>query len=138
MKNKETFLLIKLMTLLVILTFTGCTGGSSPTPEPTHELPTATLTIKPTATPTTEPTVTSPINTMPVSINLIDIPPLLTPVSTLSASEVEATLLGLYEAKSNIDCRLPCWWGFIPGQTKWEEVEQTLTLLGSEIYFYDW
>jgi len=30
--------------------------------------------------------------------------------------------------ESNGGCKLPCWWGAIPGQTSWDEVEQFLNM----------
>jgi hypothetical protein len=33
----------------------------------------------------------------------------------------------------NNNCRLPCWWGFIPGETAWTDVEEVLLYLGVKI-----
>ncbi len=54
-----------------------------------------------------------------------------TPSPTLSPSEVQAYILDLLQ--KNAGCRLPCWWGIVPGQTAWQEAESFLAPLSSEI-----
>jgi hypothetical protein len=34
--------------------------------------------------------------------------------------------------KTNVNCRLPCWWGFVPETTYWIEVEQFLSYIGAK------
>lgn len=50
-----------------------------------------------------------------------------TPLPTYSTSEAQALLDELYA--TNGGCQLPCWWGFQPGITKWEEAQQLLERL---------
>jgi hypothetical protein len=50
--------------------------------------------------------------------------PTWTPLPTLSSAEAEQTVVDLL--KSNGGCKLPCWWGTVPGETRWNEVEQFL------------
>lgn len=50
--------------------------------------------------------------------------PTLTPLSTLTKDEASTLVLSLLE--ENAGCDLPCWWGAIPGRTKWNKTQQYL------------
>jgi hypothetical protein len=54
-----------------------------------------------------------------------------TPLPTLSLEESERIIVDLFE--SNGDCKLPCWWGAVLGETRWEEVEQFLATFATGI-----
>lgn len=47
-----------------------------------------------------------------------------TPLPTLSLSDAYLRFQRLLE--NNNDCRLPCWWGVIPGKTTWYDAERFL------------
>ena len=79
---------------------------SSQTPAPLR-------TARDTRTPTASPTVT------------------LTPLPTVPPGEREALIRGLIE--SNADCAFRCWWGAVPGQTKWSEHARFLATFAEEI-----
>jgi hypothetical protein len=79
------------------------TPTSPATPSAT---PTSSSTIPPTTTPTASPTVTE------------------TPIPTPPGADPKQQVLWLYQ--TNNGCRLPCWWGIVPGQTTWETAEQFL------------
>lgn len=110
-------------------------------PLPTNTPP---LTPPNTPRPTTTPTLTSsPTNTPRPTAT-----PTSTIIPTLTAEEKEALLYDLFE--NNAGCLLPCWWGFIPGQTVWEDARTSLETLafyisplhhtpldGVDVYFPD-
>lgn len=80
--------------------------------------PTQTITFKPSPSSTPNPTSTliptgTPIPTMT-----------LTPLPTISPDQVEEYIQNLYQ--TNSECLLPCWWGAVPGQTHWQEVQPFL------------
>lgn len=54
-----------------------------------------------------------------------------TPAPTLSDIEAERMIQSLL--KNNGGCRLPCWWGIIPGKTTWEEARQFLSTFATSI-----
>lgn len=51
-------------------------------------------------------------------------PPTWTPLPTLSAEDANNLLNDLLE--NNAGCRLPCFWGIIPGKTTWQEAQNFL------------
>lgn len=57
--------------------------------------------------------------------------PTWTPLPTLSSIEAEQTVVELL--KFNAGCRLPCWWGITPGETRWDESEQFLSTFAVRI-----
>src|SRR5262245_28586986 len=77
-------------------------------------LPTSTPTFTSTPTPTQTPL------------------PTWTPRPTLPPAQAEALALDLLT--HNADCRLPCWWGFTPGQTSWQVARSFLATFASNIY----
>ncbi len=113
--------------LLMVFAITGCkalqTGVVAPTTIPTM---------------TTQPTLFSPptpvlTNTpTPTSTPLIPTPTTsLTPMPTLTAQERESYVRELLQ--TNAGCELPCWWGIVPGKTKWEDARKMLEHLGVRI-----
>jgi hypothetical protein len=114
---------------LICLVLAACLGRCcAPEPAPTlpvSEVPTGTP--SPTAFPTAVPTPEVP--------TLTPIPPTRTPrptaVPTMTADEEQALVLGLL--RDNGGCRLPCWWGFTPGETRWQEAQSFFLSLGKEI-----
>jgi hypothetical protein len=93
---------------------------ATPTPVKTATLTptvTSTHTATPTATETNTPTLTpTPVSTLP-------------PLAALAVVEDLLTY--------NAYCRLPCWWGAIPGQTTWQEIEGLLISLSARIVDWD-
>lgn len=96
------------------------TGSDDLTLEAEWQLPTATIT--PTFTPTTVPPTHTPLPTSTIP-----------PLPTLSPTEIDAIIFDLYE--NNGGCLFPCFWGFIPGQTKWETVEKFVTPFAYHVDF---
>ena len=90
---------IVFMSILVV----GC-SSASPVSVPAN---TATRTYRPTVTLTPFPTITlTPAITW-------------TPLPTLSEQEAQERVMQLLEA--NGGCELPCWWGVVPGSTKFSD-----------------
>jgi hypothetical protein len=87
---------------------------------PTEELPSLTETVSPTNTVTLTPIPQQP----PVTPSFT-----WTPINTLDSQEREETLFANFT--NNGGCNLPCWWGIIPGETSWEEVQTKLSPLGT-------
>jgi hypothetical protein len=50
----------------------------------------------------------------------------LTPWPTLSPDEAADKVESLLADNQNPNCLLPCWWGAIPGQTRWKDIEPFL------------
>ena len=118
--NQYTSLLV----VFLILFMSSCT----PTPNEamiTLEVTRPSVTPSPfvihTATYTPPPTLTA----TQTSTALPNSTPTITP--TLTLNEKEILLYDLFE--NNQGCLLPCWWGFIPGQTTWEEAQSRLAIL---------
>lgn len=80
------------------------------------------------------------INTATTSISPTSLPPAKTPLllptwtslPTLSASEAQTFVTKLLA--DNVDCHLPCWWGVIPGQTRWQDAEASLSPIAITIH----
>ena len=88
----------------------------SSTPSPSRQ-PTTTVAPTQTATGTFAPRPTATAS--------------LTPLPTLPPDEAEALILDLLQ--NSTECRLPCWWGFVPGETSWSEAQNVLATVASEI-----
>jgi len=65
------------------------------------------------------PTPTSTPSTTPTSSQII-----FTPLPTLTSDKAKELVMELL--KSNAGCKLPCWWGIIPGKTTWTEARRFL------------
>ncbi len=101
-------------------------------PTTTREIKLATVT--PTSLqPTASPNPTSTPTNLPTSTATYTPGPTNTPRPTLSADEAQDLTLDLLE--NNADCQLPCWWGFIPGETNWQTAESFLSTFVSKIEF---
>jgi hypothetical protein len=79
-------------------------------------MPTLTRTLKPiqSGTKTPESTYTQSSTRMITPSSMVT----LTSLATLSPTEAQDLILNLLT--NNAGCRLPCWWGFTPGITRWE------------------
>lgn len=67
----------------------------------------------------------------PTSTKIL-LPTTSTPIPTLSLGDAQNLVADLLT--NNAGCRLPCWWGFVPGQTSWIDVHQFLSQLDSNIF----
>lgn len=96
----------------------------------TTNIPIVTVNIEEVATETMAPTLTA-IN----SSSLITSTP--TPKATFSPEEAEEAKIKAIELyETNGDCQLPCWWGIVPGKTKWQTAQSLLSTLTNQIYIY--
>ena len=92
-----------------------------PKTKPAEEIETGTFTLVPTNTPL-------PTRFEETRIFTSSPAPSLTPLTTFAPEERNRVILDLL--KNNRGCRLPCWWGFIPGETRWDEAQPFLRRLG--------
>jgi hypothetical protein len=111
MKFFKTKLTIELVLLLVFIFLSSCDGFRPDGHEENTSQPSATSSLAPT---------NSPIAT-----------PSLTPLPTVSVGEAEEFLRELFQ--SNKGCRLPCWWGIIPGESRWSASEDFLRSIGMDL-----
>jgi hypothetical protein len=88
--------------------------------QPTRKANTATVTATGTATRTAIPTRTPTVS------------PTWTPLPTLPKEEAQVVLQELYT--NNAGCRLPCWWGIVPGETRWVDAKVKLEPLAVDFY----
>jgi hypothetical protein len=82
----------------------------------------------PTATLTRAATSTSTITLEPLATSDFS----QTPLPTLSSENSSRTVQVLME--TNGGCRLPCWWGILPGKTSWQSAEKYLSSITTSIY----
>lgn len=86
----------------------------------TRSLPNSTQTLTPiftsTATHTLTPTPSASVTRKPYTY-LVSTAFYITKTPTLSLAQANALVLDLLE--TNAGCQLPCWWGIVPGETKW-------------------
>lgn len=114
------------LTIIWVLVTAGCGDGgrggvsSTATAGPT----TVTLTVSP--LPSHTPTPTQAPTTRPTAAATK------TPVPTLTAEEAMEGVRDLFE--NNAGCRLPCWWGLIPGETEWIKAQNFLSPYASGFY----
>jgi hypothetical protein len=122
MKKTQSIILV-LATFLIVNCSPQLTVDSVAATATSQPAVTMTPDIKPsetatsTVTPTNAPTI-SPIITW-------------TPLPTLSAQEKHAKIQELLE--TNNGCKLPCWWGLVPGKTTWSEAIHFLTPTIAEV-----
>ncbi len=85
-----------------------------------------TLTMAPSATQTSMPTITdtTTATSQPTVTASPTETPTLTPLPTLPADEAMDLVVELLN--TNAGCQLPCYWGFTPGTTSWDEAGQFL------------
>ena len=92
---------------------------------------TRTTVITPTRTqtlaPINPPTVTPSPTLLPTKT--------ITPWPTLSPDEAANKVITLFTDNQNPNCLLPCWWGAIPGETRWLDIEPFLKSFASRIYY---
>lgn len=112
---------MKRLSWLLILTLVACGPATVVTPTVT---PSSSSTLAP-------PTATSTVTLMPTNIPTLIPTPTWTPLPTLSVQEKHAKIQELLE--TNNGCKLPCWWGIIPGKTPWSEALHFLTPLMTEV-----
>ena len=100
---------------IIILFLTGCAT-----------LPNATMTQV--SSVTTVPTAHSTSTTTPILTETSSPEPTIEPTWTLPATvPVDDSFSEINELfRTNGGCRLPCWWGITPGQTKWEDARNIL------------
>lgn len=60
----------------------------------------------------------------------------ITPRPTLSPDESIDLVLSLLLDNTNPECLLPCWWGAIPGKTKWAEYRPFIDSFAQSITFF--
>ncbi len=109
----------RIFTLFLVLILAGasCATPPSNTPEPeSQRTPTRLATLTPTAIPSTPP-LEVPTATPTKWV------PIWTPLPTYPPNDRRSVTMNLYE---NPTCKLPCWWGIIPGETEWNEAWQFL------------
>ena len=123
---------------IILLLLAGCRSGIHLTP--TIRLPTPSLSsintattvkITPVTTWTATPssTITKPLSRTPTLT--VKPPSTWTPLPTIPTEEAGEFIVDLYV--HNMNCKLPCWWGAVPGVTSWESVEQFLNTFVAEI-----
>lgn len=123
---KAKILLAALLTIILV----SCTAVNTPAPTavivstasiiPVSPSPTPKLTIISTPTATLTFTPTSTIT--------------LTPLPTLESNQKLRLVEDLLTNNNN--CKLPCWWGFIPGKTEWQVAQNFLQTVSRIIYPY--
>jgi hypothetical protein len=140
-------ILLGLLLAIIALLATGCTNSqvepsASATLSSNQALPTytitqtlnATMTETKTSTSTESPTITPalPTSTSTSIPTLTPVPPTptitLTPEPTLTGAQSQAYLFELL--RNNAGCKLPCWWGIVPGVTTWEETNRLIQHMG--------
>jgi hypothetical protein len=116
----------------------GCTVASQ-SPQPKHSqtpVPSTQAATLPAQARST-PDLTSAVQTDPTytststATQTPDVTATRTPLPTLSPDEAEAFVMDLMA--NNAGCELPCWWGVIPGETSWDEVEPFFETFATDI-----
>ncbi len=131
--------------LLVLLVSVACSSKPviptvSPLGSPASPIITssATATLAPSPTPTPLATIT-PTSLTTATFTSVPKPTRTrvsrpTPGPTLTNDEEQTLVLNLL--KENGGCRLPCWWGFTPGETAWTTAERFFLSHGKKIGEY--
>lgn len=121
MINSKVYAVLITSIFIMVVSACGQTQVSVSTKISVTPSPIVTFTNAPKSTPT--PSLGLVItNTPPVS---------LTPVPTLGISESKTLMLSLYE--NNGDCKLPCWWGIVPGESTWNDTQNFLSSFAERI-----
>jgi hypothetical protein len=121
---------IVICSILFGLFVAGCVPATNTPVVPTTPAATTSLATKPGPTSTLFPTATNSPSPTAIAIPLTPtptytrLPPTWTPLPTLAPTEARAFAMNLLIENSG--CNLPCWWGFIPGETRWSEAQQFL------------
>lgn len=130
-KNYSRFWLF--LICLVWIMAVSCTANPQPTPVPIEPLTTARATSQ--VAETSAPTIIIPTHTLtsipthlpfasPTPKPTSTRPPTLTPLPTIAPEEAAAYVEELLE--TNGGCQFPCWWGIIPGETRWVDAKNFL------------
>jgi hypothetical protein len=124
---------ISTLTISLMILLVGCANPVNTQSSPLDELALASRTptnyaIPETATQTPSPVVTSFATLLPTNTST-SLPPTWTPLPTLSTEEAQNLLNDLLD--KNAGCRLPCFWGIIPGKTTWPEASNFLATFTS-------
>lgn len=139
-----------LVVAFLVVLLVACASGSvsaPPTQAPNSEdslvaadhvltpMPTETMTkVERSVTPT--PAISTTVNPMPTvtlsSTITVTSEPEPTAIPTLTVEEATDRVDELIE--DGEVCPLPCWWGAIPGETRWSQVESLFYHLGANIY----
>jgi hypothetical protein len=123
--------------LLLLIILSGCISEKvkppvpSSTPSVITPLPTKTYIPN---TPTVTKTATLPPTSTHTSTATLTMTPTETPQPTLLPEERNTLIRELLA--TNGGCRLPCWWGIVPGKTPWPEAEQLFSHL--RLYITDY
>lgn len=133
-----------LLGVIFILMFQGCASkvpsGTKITATPNSTLPSSptvregvqTQTRVMTSNPNTATPFPSPVSTyLPTPTFTLTLAPTLTPFPKLSREDAHALVHNLLE--TNGGCRLPCWWGIVPGLTDWKTARHFLETFVLEI-----
>lgn len=124
-------LVIKSYVLLFsVIVLGGCASQKLETATPTRGVISKTLTASSEAVATEIYPVVSPATretSSPANATLETAPPILS--ATMISEDREAEIERLLQPKEN--CRLPCWWGFIPGKVAWADVERFLMYMNA-------
>ena len=114
MNSKSKYLLANTIRLGVVLILAAC-GTATPALPKATPLPSSTATI-PSATSTLTPTLPSITNTPTEKPKPT--------VEKLLPATAQAKIADLYTTYAN--CKFPCWWGFTPGKSEWQDAERLL------------
>ena len=121
---------LRMIGLVLLASLLGCSGQGAPT---YITQPPVTVTVNPLSSDTPLPNTPalSPSPEMPAYVpspTRTFGPPTATPAPTLCPDEEQALVLDLLQ--DNAGCRLPCWWGFTPGETTWQTAQAFFASLG--------
>jgi hypothetical protein len=120
MIKKKHLLLLYFLSLMIVQSCQQQLPRDSATETPTPDPPSPEVTRESTTAHTLQPSATLPATIIPT----------LAP----TYSPAEAQLLVGELLFYNSGCRLPCWWGFIPGKTSWQTAYDFLARIAKEIY----
>lgn len=119
--------LTAILALLPLLLCGACRGQSVLSASPITEIPprTSTFTVvpSPSATQTSTQAASTPTQFRPT------VGPTLTPLPTLNTRDAHNIVMSLLT--ENAGCSIPCWWGIVPGETRWDVARQSLSQFAS-------
>lgn len=117
--------------LLCLVFILGCSTSITMTPQGNGSelVPLPSLTTNPPATETPSLSPSQAVTYTPTPL-----PPTSTFLPTLAVQNPESMALNLYA--TNGGCKLPCWWGIIPGETSWESARNFLEPFSLKINKY--
>lgn len=138
MKSQIPYMPIGPALVCVLLFVAGCTMTATPTannasmPSGRTDTPisaAASLTPSPTQTvETTSPATVTLLETATIKQTATTTP---SPLATLPPDQAQKLIVDLLQ--NNAGCKLPCWWGFVPGQTTWTEARNLLATIATKI-----